>query len=99
MFRVATHHRILVKTLVTAVVATVAATAPAAASDAPSRIPAQHAVNIVAATCGGPNEIVECAPPVKSRPDSPIDHEAQPTCGGPNEIVECPPPVDAKPRP
>ncbi len=92
MFRVARHQRILVRTLVTAVVATVAATAPAAASapDAPSR----HAVNIAAATCGGPNEIIECAPPVEGRHAAVTDRLLAPTCGGPNEIVEC-----ARPRP
>jgi len=96
MSRIARDHRILARTLVTAAVAALAATAPASASAAPSHVP-HGDLPIVAKTCGGPNEIVQCKPPVKTHPDSPIDDEAVPTCGGPNGVVECPPPVEAGP--
>ena len=89
MSRTARVHRTLA--LIAAAVAALAASAPASAS------PARDDVNFVAKTCGGPSEIVECPPPVKSHPDTPIDDEAQPTCGGPNDVVECAPPVEAQP--
>ena len=53
---------------------------------------------LVAKTCGGPNEIVECRPPVETPPDSATETEAQPTCGGPGDIIECAPPVESEPR-
>ena len=83
MFRIAKPNRILAM----AVVATLATAAPAAA-DGPNRLP----TTFVAPTCGGPNEIIECAPPAKHR-YSAADDVVAPTCGGPNEIIECAPPV------
>ena len=88
MSRIAKPHRILAM----AVVATLAAAAPAAA-DGPNRLP----TTFIAPTCGGPNEIIECAPPVK-HPHSATETEAQPTCGGPGDIIECAPPVESEPR-
>ena len=86
MSRIAKQYRILV----IAAVAALAATAPASAS------PLAHGKNFVAPTCGGPNEIVECKPPVKLHPAA-ADSVLAPTCGGPNEIVQCRPPVESKP--
>jgi hypothetical protein len=79
MSRITKPHRILAM----AVVAALAAAAPAAA-DGPNRLP----TTFVAPTCGGPNEIIECAPPAKHR-YSAADDVVAPTCGGPNEIIEC----------
>ena len=83
MSRIAKPHRILARTLATAAVAALAAAAPAAA-DGPDRIP----TTFVSPTCGGPNEIIECAPPVEHR-HSAADDVLLATCGGPNEIVVC----------
>ena len=87
MSRTAKHHRILARTFVTAAVVALAATAPASAS------PLAHGKDYVAPTCGGPNEIVQCKPPLKVH-TAPTDSLAAPTCGGPNEIVVCRPPVE-----
>ena len=46
--------------------------------------------DVVGPTCGGPNEIVECAPPVK-HPHANTEDEARPTCGGPGDVIECRP--------
>jgi hypothetical protein len=93
MSRIARDHRILARALVTAAVAAVAVTAPASASAVP------HAdLPYAAKTCGGPNEIVQCKPPVKSHSAAATDTLLAPTCGGPNEIVQCKPPVEARPH-
>ena len=89
MSRIAKHHRILARTLATAAVAVLAATAPASAS------PLAHGKDYVAPTCGGPNEVVVCKPPLKVHPAA-ADSVVAETCGGPNEIVECPPPVESR---
>lgn len=77
----------ITKILVTAAVAALAATAPASAS------PLAHGEDFLNPTCGGPNEIVVCKPPLKIH-TAPTDRLVAPTCGGPNEIVVCRPPVD-----
>jgi len=99
MTRIARDHRFLLRTLIAAAFATLAVAAPASAlpADAPGRVPARQDVTFVAKTCGGPNEIIECAPPVES-PAADVDSLVAKTCGGPNEIIECPPPVEAEPR-
>jgi len=56
--------------LIAAAFAALVAAAPASAS------PLAHGKDYVAPTCGGPNEIVECPPPVKSKP--PIGEAARP---------------------
>jgi hypothetical protein len=91
MSRIAKHH--LARTLVTAAVAALAVAAPASA-DGPNRLP----TIFVAPTCGGPNEVVECPPPVKHPHAAAADSVVAPTCGGPNEVVECAPPVESEPR-
>ena len=70
MSRIARDHRFLLRTLIAAAFATLAVAAPASAlpADAPGRVPARHDVTFVAKTCGGPNEIIECAPPVEAEP-------------------------------
>ena len=77
----------LAKFIVTASVAALAAAALASAS------PLAHGDSYVAPTCGGPNEIVVCKPPLKVH-TAPTDSVVAPTCGGPNEIVQCRPPVE-----
>ena len=77
MSRSARDHRI--PALIAAGVAALAATATASASASPGR----DDVNFVAGTCGGPNEIIECPPPVKSWPAAATDSLVAPTCGGP----------------
>ena len=79
MSRIAKPHRILIAAALAALVAT----APASAS------PAAHGKDFVAPTCGGPNEVVVCKPPLKAHPAA-TDSVVAATCGGPNEIVECP---------
>jgi hypothetical protein len=76
-------HRILAAAFVAALMAA----APASAS------PLAHGDSYIAPTCGGPNEIVVCKPPLKVHV-APTDSLVLKTCGGPNEIVECRRPVD-----
>ncbi len=77
----------IAKFLVVASVAALTAASPAAAS------PLAHGDSYIAPTCGGPNEIVVCKPPLKVHV-APTDSLVLKTCGGPNEIVECRRPVD-----
>jgi hypothetical protein len=52
----------ITKILVAAAATALVATAPASAS------PLVHGKDFVNPTCGGPNEIVVCKPPVESKP-------------------------------